>query len=113
MGFLTKRKSAGSTSTRRHQDEQRSLTRSQQPWPQYGDLHGWGSHARCCDADLDGVCLCAAAGSQRCAAAARCRYRRLDNGGRERYSGRIADLLTTPSPGNVTYNLVSTIVAHL
>ena len=40
-------------------------------------------------------------------------YRHLPGGDRERFSGRLTDLLATPSPGNVTANLIGTIVAHL
>ena len=40
-------------------------------------------------------------------------YRHLADGDRERFSGRLTDLLATPSPGNVTANLIGTVVAHL
>ena len=40
-------------------------------------------------------------------------YRHLADGDRERFSGRLADLLATPSPGSVTANLIGTVVAHL
>lgn len=39
-------------------------------------------------------------------------YRRTD-AGRERFAGRIGDLLAQPAPGATTANLVGTIVAHL
>ncbi|MEJ7894671.1 MAG: phage portal protein [Solirubrobacteraceae bacterium] len=40
-------------------------------------------------------------------------YARTAQGGRERFDGRLADLLERPSPGATTANLVGTIVAHL
>lgn len=40
-------------------------------------------------------------------------YRRSGDGGRERFGGRLDSLLTTPSPGATTANLIGTLVAHL
>ena len=40
-------------------------------------------------------------------------YRRLPDGSRERFSGRITDLIARPAPGNTTANLIGTIVSHL
>lgn len=40
-------------------------------------------------------------------------YRRTLDGGRERFPGRLADLIARPSPAATTANLVGTLVAHL
>src|SRR4051794_14002640 len=40
-------------------------------------------------------------------------YLRTADGGRERFTGRLADLLQRPAPGTTTANLVGTLVAHL
>lgn len=95
-----------------HLDEQRSLTRSRQPFPVYatytvGDLTADDALR------LSAVFACVRLLARTVAQLPLVPYRRLDSGGRDRYSGRIADLLAAPAPGNVTYNLVSTIVAHL
>lgn len=39
-------------------------------------------------------------------------YRRTADGGRERFYGRLDALLSTPSPGATTANLIGTLVAH-
>ena len=40
-------------------------------------------------------------------------YRELPDGSRERFSGRIADLIAKPAPASTSANLIGTVVAHL
>ena len=94
------------------QDEQRSLTRAQQPWPVYGTIQytDLGPDAAMQIAD---VFACVRLLSDVIASLPLVAYRRLADGDRERFSGRLTDLLATPSPGSVTANLIGTAVAHL
>ena len=95
-----------------YEDEQRSLTRAQQPWPVYGTITSTdlGPDAAMAISDCF---ACVRLLSDTAASLPLVAYRRLADGDRERFSGRLTDLLATPSPGSVTANLIGTAVAHL
>jgi HK97 family phage portal protein len=62
---------------------------------------------------LADVLACVRAISDSLAALPLVPYRRIPEGGRERFSGRIADLLNRPSPAATQANLIGTIAGHL
>ena len=94
------------------EDEQRSLTRAQQPWPIYGTVI-WTDIGPDDAMRISDVFACVRLLADTAASLPLVAYRHLADGDRERFSGRLTDLLATPSPGNVTANLIGTAVAHL
>ena len=105
MGLFTRRRTEDRT-------EDRSLTRSAQPWPFYGTI-SVGDLTPDDAMRISTVFAAVRLLARTVAQLPLVPYRRMDDGGRERYSGKIADLLTTPSPGYVAWNLLSSIVCHL
>lgn len=95
-----------------YEDEQRSLTRAQQPWPVYASVT-WSDIGPEDAMRISDVFACIRLLADTAASLPLVAYRRLPDGDRERFSGRLTELLATPSPGNVTANLVGTAVAHL
>ena len=91
--------------------EDRSLTRVKS-WPQYPDMQigdlSPPDALRIADVFACIRCLADTAASLPLLA-----YRRLPDGSREQFSGRVTDLINRPSPGNTSYNLVGSIVGHL
>ena len=95
------------------QDEQRSSTRAQQPWPVYGTIQytDLGPDAALQIAD---VFACVRLLSDVISSLPLVPYRRLADGDREQFSGRLTDLIAVAvALGNTTATLVGTVVAHL
>jgi phage portal protein BeeE len=96
----------------RRKAEDRSLTRTD-TYPSYGSPLQVGDvdpteALRIADAYACVRCLADSAASLPLIA-----YHRLPDGGRERFSGRLADLIANPAPATTTANLIGTLVAHL
>ncbi len=91
--------------------EDRSLTRAAS-WPEYPNVQ-IGDLSVPDALRLSDVFACIRCLSDTAASIPLLAYRRLPDGSRELFSGRVTDLINRPSPGNTSYNLVGTIVAHL
>jgi HK97 family phage portal protein len=93
--------------------EDRSLRRSQQLWPSYPAYPAYTDIGPNDAMRIGDAFACVRLRADTAASLPLVAYRRLADGDRERFSGRLADLIAQPSPGNVTANLIGTCAAHL
>lgn len=111
MGLFSKRSTLADSWERGMED--RSLKRSQELWPRYPSYPAYTDIGPDDAMRISDVFACVRLLSDVAGSLPLIAYRRLADGDRERFSGRLADLIARPSPGNVSANLVGTCVAHL
>jgi HK97 family phage portal protein len=103
MGIFTRRKTV----------EDRTLKQPRTSWPSTGQMLQLGDLSPSMAMGVGDAFACVRCLSDAAASLPLIAYRRLDDGSRERLSGRIAELLERPAPAMTTANLVGQIVAHL
>jgi HK97 family phage portal protein len=98
---------------RRSEPEDRTLSRERTSWPDFGPLLFEGDLGPSESMRIADVFACVRCLADAAASLPLIPYRRLEDGNRERFSGRLADLIARPAPATTSANLIGTTVAHL